>query len=103
MSIVKVSEHGKNLGTRLDGRLIRHEISNKISISVDVKVIIDFSDVKMISGSFADECIGQLVTDYGFESIRNKISIRNSNENVTLILKQAIKERLIRMHQYRDK
>ncbi|MBQ8698993.1 MAG: STAS-like domain-containing protein [Schwartzia sp.] len=92
MAMVKVSARGTNLGTRSDGREIRNEIINEINKGE--KVFLDFSDVDLISGSFADECLGIMIAEHGFNFVKSNISIKNSNPSVTLVLKQAMKNRL---------
>ena len=92
MATVKVNERGTNLGTRSDGREIRNQIINEINKGE--KVFLDFSDVEMISGSFADECLGIMIAERGFDFVKNNISIKNSNPSVTLVLKQTMKNRL---------
>lgn len=92
MATVKVSERGTNLGTRFDGREIRNEIINEINKGE--KVFLDFSDVELVSGSFADECLGIMIAENGFDFVKSNITITNSNPSVTLVLKQTMKNRL---------
>ncbi len=92
MSIIKVNEQGTNLGTRLDGKVIREKIMREIERGE--KVFLDFSDVELVAGSFVDECLGILITEQGFDYVKNKISIKNSNASVTIVLKEVMKNRL---------
>ena len=92
MAIVNVSEKGTNLGTRSDGGEIRNKIMSEINKGE--KVILDFSHVDLVSGSFADECLGIMIAEKGFDFVKNNVTIQNSNPSVTLVLKQTMKNRL---------
>ncbi|PSJ79575.1 STAS-like domain-containing protein [Neisseria iguanae] len=43
------------------------------------KITLDLKNTEIISGSFADECIGILVKIYGWDTIKSKIRLINGN------------------------
>jgi hypothetical protein len=55
---------------------------------------IDFQDVKMVTSSFADEIVGKNCAKLGLHNFFKKVQIVNSSEQIKLILKKAIMDRL---------
>lgn len=90
--IVNFAVFGTTLGTRKLGSEIRSQVEH--SIKSNDKAIFDFSDVSLISNSFADECFGKLVEEFGMEVMRSKTSFTNTNSKVSLVVKKAIVDRL---------
>ena len=89
--IVKLSEFGKSLGSRVLGK----EVSNMIDFEKEDEIILDFDEVKMITSSFADEVVGKNCTKLGLYNFFQKVQIVNSSEQIKLILKKAIMDRLV--------
>lgn len=56
-------------------------------------VILDLSDVDVISGSYADECVGVLVKMNGFKTVSTKIKLKNGNGYTEKSIASAILER----------
>lgn len=92
METVVFKLRGNTLGTRLIGKQFREEIAGRFS--PEHKVILDFDGVEIISNSFADECIGKLVSQYGINELKKKTTFKNTNENVSLVLKKVINDRI---------
>lgn len=88
--IVKLSEFGKSLGSRVLGK----EVSNMIDFEKEDEIILDFDEVKMITSSFADEVVGKNCTKLGLYNFFDKVQIVNASEPIKLILKKAIIDRL---------
>lgn len=88
--IVKLSEFGKSLGSRVLGK----EVSNMIDFEKEEEIILDFQDVKMVTSSFADEVIGKNCAKLGLHNFFKKVSIVNASEQIKLVLKKAIVDRL---------
>lgn len=57
------------------------------------KIVFDLSGVEIISGSFADECVGILVKIYGFPAVKNRIRVRNGNGVADQSIAKAILDR----------
>ncbi|KXS41961.1 MAG: hypothetical protein AWU54_1469 [Candidatus Frackibacter sp. T328-2] len=92
--ILKFDEWGKSLGTRKLGRILRKEVGNLIENSNE-KVILDFRGVKTVSNSFADECFGKLVLDYGIDDLKEKTTFKNVSKEIDFNLKKAIHNRIL--------
>lgn len=88
--IVKLKDFGTSLGSRVLGK----EVSNMIDFEKEDEVILDFEDVKMVTSSFADEVIGKNCARLGLHNFFKKVQIINTSEQIKLILKKAIIDRL---------
>ena len=88
--IVKLKEFGTSLGSRVLGK----EVSNLIDFEKEEEIVLDFEDVKMVTSSFADEVIGKNCARLGLHNFFNKVQIINTSEQIKLILKKAIMDRL---------
>lgn len=88
--IVKLKDFGTSLGARILGK----EVSNIIDFDRKENIILDFQDVKMVTSSFADEVVGKNCTKLGLHNFIDKVQIINTSEQIKLILKKAILDRL---------
>lgn len=88
--IVDLKEFGTSLGSRVLGK----EVSNMINFEKEDEVILDFEGVKMITSSFADEVVGKNCARLGLHNFFKKVQIVNASEQIKLILKKAILDRL---------
>lgn len=84
---------GNILNTRFFGSKLKRKIKDELE-NYEGKAILDFSDIKSISQSFADECFGKLVIDLGKEEFKNKIDIRNISKEESKVIKYVILQRL---------
>ena len=88
--IIKLSEFGKSLGSRVLGK----EVSGLIDFEKEDDIVLDFDGVNMVTSSFADEVVGKTCVKLGLHNIFKKVQIVNSSEQIKLILKKAIMDRL---------
>lgn len=88
--IVKLKEFGTSLGSRVLGK----EVSNLIDFEKEKEIILDFDEVKMVTSSFADEVVGKNCARLGLHNFFNKVQIINTSEQIKLILKKVIIDRL---------
>lgn len=88
--IVDLKEFGTSLGTRVLGK----EVSSLINFEKEDEIVLDFDEVKMITSSFADEVIGKNCAKLGLHNFFKKVRIVNVSEQIKLILKKAIIDRL---------
>lgn len=93
--IVKLKDFGTSLGSRVLGK----EVSNLINFEKEDEIILDFDEVKMITSSFADEIIGKNCAKLGLHNFFKKVQIINTSEQIKLILKKAIMDRLVEKHE----
>ena len=96
--IVDLKEFGISLGSRVLGK----EVSNMIDFEKEDEVILDFEDVKMVTSSFADEVIGKNCARLGLHNFFNKVQIVNAADQIKLIIKKAIIDRLVEKHEIQE-
>lgn len=84
----------KDFGTSLGSRVLGKEVSNMIKFEKEDEIILDFQDVKMVTISFADEVVGKNCAKLGLHNFIDKVQIINTSEQIKLILKKAILDRL---------
>lgn len=89
--IIKLKEFGTSLGSRILGK----EVSNMIDFNRKENIILDFQDVNMVTSSFADEVVGKNCAKLGLHNFFDKVQIINTSEQIKLILKKAIIDRLV--------
>ncbi len=90
--IIKFSEYGTSLGTRVLGRQIRQQIEE--CISNNEKVIFDLMDMDILSNSFTDECLAKLLLKFDLDTIKRNTSFINANDNNTRIILKAFRDRI---------
>lgn len=88
--IMKLKEFGTSLGSRVLGK----EVSNMIDFEKEQEIVLDFQDVKMVTSSFADEVVGKNCAKLGIHNFFKKVQIVNTSEQIKLVLKKAIMDRL---------
>jgi len=90
--VVHFSHSGDSIGTRFFGKTLRLTFEN--SIHEGENVVFDFSDVKTISHSFADECFGKLLLRWDLAELKSKTTFTNANEQVKKMIAFTWSERL---------
>ena len=88
--IVNLKDFGVSLGSRVLGK----EVNNLIDFGKEEEIILDFHDVKMVTSSFADEVVGKNCARLGLHNFFKNVQIVNASEQIKLILKKAILDRL---------
>lgn len=84
----------KDFGTSLGSRVLEKEVSNLIDFEKEQEIVLDFQDVKMVASSFADEVVGKNCAKLGLHNFFDKVQIVNTSEQIKLILKKTIMDRL---------
>lgn len=96
--IVDLKEFGTSLGTRVLGK----EVGNLINFEKEDEIILDFDGVKIVTSSFADEVIGKNCAKLGLHNFFSRVQIINTSEQIKLILKKAIMDRLVEKHEIQE-
>ena len=84
---------GGSLASRHSAIPFRDQIIRLFEDNNYSRIIIDLSDTEIISGSFADECIGILVRIYGWDAVKSKIRLINGNGQDDRSIAKAILDR----------
>ena len=58
-----------------------------------MRVVVDFTDVSVISSSFADEVFGRLFLDLGPRAFMSRIVLRNVDPTIDGLIDRAIVQR----------
>lgn len=80
-----------SLSTREFGAEVRQCILEKLELGENL--VLDFGK-QNVSPSFADECIGLIVQDLGFERVKKNIKLINLSDSAKSIIKHVISKRV---------
>lgn len=83
-----------SLASRASARPFRDEIFSLLNNPAYERIVIDLDGVKIVSGSFADECIGIMVKYFGYEAVTQKIRLINGSQNAVRGIASAILDRV---------
>ncbi|MFC1461472.1 STAS-like domain-containing protein [Verrucomicrobiota bacterium] len=89
--LIRDVAHGT--GTRRSGQQVRTFVQNVFNEGAP-RVVLDFTDVGMISSSFADEVIGKLVAELGFSTFCDRVHVQNVNSTIQPLIDRAVAQRL---------
>jgi hypothetical protein len=89
----KLKDEAESLGSRVAGKKVRTTLRNLIACS-ECKIRVDFSDINLISSSFADEVFGKLFLELGPIGFSNRINLSKVETTVKLLVEKAISQRI---------
>lgn len=89
----KIVDQTDGTSTRSSGRALRIDVLNIIK-RYQSPIILDFSDILIVSSSFMDEFVAKMYIDLGSVKFNQLISIVNMNENLIHICNRAIAMRI---------
>jgi hypothetical protein len=90
----KLKGETDSLGSRIAGTPVRNKIKNLINLSPTSKIVVDFSDIHLVSSSFADEVFGKLFLDLGALTFTSRLEFRRLDPTVRQIIDRAIMQRV---------
>lgn len=91
--VYKIDSVASGTGTRESAIQIRNELIN-IYTKYKKKIIIDFSNIGIISSSFADELLCKLIIDYGMFQFQRIFEIKNMNKTIQTIFDKSLAQRM---------
>jgi anti-sigma regulatory factor (Ser/Thr protein kinase) len=89
-----IKDEAASFGNRDAGTTVRNKLRNILQMFPAKLVIIDFSEVPLISSSFADEVIGKLFVQLGPLAFTQRFKFRGTSENIQQLIDRAITQRL---------
>ena len=92
-SLLSVRDHSHGTGTRRSASELRTLAINLLT-SNGPELVVDFESVPIISSSFADEFIGQMVVRLGFVRFGSEVRLVNLNPTVSSLVDRAVSLRL---------
>src|ERR1700730_755446 len=78
--------------TRQLARMHRNRVEN--ALERQASVVVDLSQVELMTPSFADECFGTLAEEFGANEFKRKIRLKGPGSEVKHLLKVVISHRL---------
>ena len=91
--IFEVAKEVEGFGSREYGSRVRKKIEN-ILVDNSTAIIFDFSDVPLISSSFADEVFGKLFVQLGPLDFMHRCEFRSIDGTVKRLIDRAISQRI---------
>lgn len=85
------AEFGDFLKTRFLGERLRSEIATALEDGEEVRI--DFSRIAGMSHSFADECFGDLFSEFGADLFRTRLKLGNMDDSVKSVLRLVFADR----------
>ncbi len=87
-------EEAMTFGSRVAGAPVRTRLANLLRMCPGHRIHVDFSDVPLVSSSFADEVFGKLFVELGPISFMQRIEFRNIPLTARQLVDKAISQRL---------
>jgi STAS-like domain of unknown function (DUF4325) len=88
-----LAREAQGFGSRAVGLPVRQKLKNLIRICGGKRIGIDFSDVPIISSSFADEVFGKLFAELGPLGFMKAIEFRKVDSTIQGLINKAIEQR----------
>ena len=92
---IYLKQESGGFGSRKAGEPVRRKINNLSRIVDSGHVIIDFSDIPLMSSSYADEVFGKLFVEIGPIEFSRRFELRNLDDLVEDLINKAIMQRSI--------
>jgi hypothetical protein len=86
-----LADHGRTLATRPLGEALRADLVRRAGGRDEV--VLDFSDVRSTSHSFADEFVAQLAEEVERGELRFDVSMSGATEEVERVVRRALERR----------
>lgn len=94
MATFKFIEIGEYLGTRQLGAKVRGQLVEAMKQLDGEKLVLDFTDVKVVANSFADECLAKLLLDMSLDELKQRTTFRGLNDMARRSIATAFRRRL---------
>lgn len=91
--IFPLAGESEGFGSRAAGMPLRQKLKNLIRICGGKRIVIDFSDVAIISSSYADEVFGKLFAELGPLGFMKAFELRKVDSTIQGLINKAIEQR----------
>lgn len=91
--VFQMSQEATSFGSRLAGEPLRIKLHNVIHMNPGRRVVVDMSDVPIVSSSFADEVFGKLFLSLGPLLFNQALEFRQISDTVRSLIDKAILQR----------
>lgn len=89
-----LKNESSSFGSRVAGKPIRTKLSNLLKMRVAGKIVIDLSDIPLMSSSFADEAFGKLFLEAGPVAFMQRFEFVNVMSTTQQLINKAIAQRM---------
>jgi len=89
-----MKDEAASFGSRVAGTPVRNKLLNLVKMCPQQKIFLDFSDIPLVSSSFADEVFGKLFAELGPVSFMQHFDFKSLNEPAKQIIDYAISQRM---------
>ena len=89
----RLKEEVASFGSRKAGGALRTKLSNLVRMNPGVPVLVDFTDIPLVSSSFADEVFGKLFVELGALRFMQAIRFQGMADTVSPFVDRAILQR----------
>jgi len=89
-----IKDEATSFGSRPAGTPLRTKLGNLAQMCPGQRIYIDFSDIALISSSFADEVFGKLFAELGALSFMQRFEFMNVSQTVRQLVDRAIAQRM---------
>lgn len=86
-----LADHGRTLATRPLGEALRVDLVKQAKGQGEV--VLDFSDIRSTSHSFADEFVAQLAEEVEAGNFQFDVSISGATDDVERVVRRALERR----------
>jgi len=91
---LKMIDEASSFGSRVAGTPVQNKLYNLVRMCPGQAIEIDFSQVPLVSSSFADEVFGKLFVKLGPLEFMQRIRFKNVEHTVRLLIDKAISQRV---------
>ena len=91
---VRLAEEAQSFGSRVAGTPVQNKIYNLLKMCPGQPIEVDFSQVPLVSSSFADEVFGKLFVKLGPLEFMQRIRFKNVESTVRMLVDKAISQRV---------
>lgn len=84
--VFSMKKEASSFGSRVAARPVKIKLRNLVSLCPGQKAFVDFSEIPVISSSFADEVLGKLFIEMGPLAFMQKFEIVNASDTVSIRL-----------------
>lgn len=88
-----VREEVLSFGSRQAAEPFRRKLENLLAMAPGLRIRLNFSDVDIVSSSFADEVFGKLFVRIGAVGFANAIAIEGANADIRGLVDRAVSKR----------
>ncbi len=92
--LFRLEDESQSFGSRVAGKPVRTRLTNLMRMHSGEKIYIDFSNVPIVSSSFADEAFAKIFLEIGPVAFMQKFEFINALDTIRHLIDRAIAQRM---------